>query len=300
MSIFISYSHKDTKFVDRLTRRLVQSGVKVWRDRWKTSAGESFIDAIEQAVGGAAYFLLVVSKHSLKSRWVRKELADAQARQRARGDLTILPLFTDASKLPGELEGLLGVNFRRRFEAALNELLARVARRYNLELAGSASFDEHYSFDYGFEERNQYGNYFLQVDMVSVDREESFRLLTQFMFTGDEHATAAAYGVTAERSWRAILLETCADVFKTKGLFRVTVNEPTRTRFFLSGADETGRITVDLRIRLLGRAGHRVLVWPLGGQLVQLLEASGLRPPARRSKPTRAAVPAAARASRER
>jgi hypothetical protein len=272
--IFISYSHRDQKFVDQLSRRLVHAGVKLWRDKWKTSAGDSFIEAIEQAVDGAAYFVLVVSKHSLASRWVNKELADALARRSSRRDLTVVPLFIDGSKLPAKIEGLLGVDFRRRFRAGLGELLSLLARRYNLEAAGSASFDPHYFFDYAFEERSEDGKYFLQVDMVSVDREESFRILTQLTFTGNEHATAAAYGVTPERSWRRILLETCAEAFKTKGLFQVNVLQPSRTQFFLGAKDERARITANLRIALLGRPSHRVIVWPVGGLLAQLLAAS--------------------------
>jgi hypothetical protein len=41
MSVFISYSHADQDFVDSLSLRLLNENIKVWRDEYKLSAGES-------------------------------------------------------------------------------------------------------------------------------------------------------------------------------------------------------------------------------------------------------------------
>ena len=35
MSVFISYSHADQAFVDKLSLRLLNENIKVWRDEYK-------------------------------------------------------------------------------------------------------------------------------------------------------------------------------------------------------------------------------------------------------------------------
>ena len=35
MPIFISYSHEDSEFVDRLAAQLVRNRVYIWLDRWE-------------------------------------------------------------------------------------------------------------------------------------------------------------------------------------------------------------------------------------------------------------------------
>ncbi|MBY7669057.1 toll/interleukin-1 receptor domain-containing protein [Vibrio anguillarum] len=46
MPIFISYSHENKDFVDKLAIQLVQNNVNVWMDRWELSIGDSIIDKV--------------------------------------------------------------------------------------------------------------------------------------------------------------------------------------------------------------------------------------------------------------
>ncbi len=47
MSVFISYSHKDERFVNKLSTCLIEKNIKVWKDKWKTLAGDSFVSKLK-------------------------------------------------------------------------------------------------------------------------------------------------------------------------------------------------------------------------------------------------------------
>src|SRR5262245_13924378 len=74
-SVFISYSHKDEKFVDQLATDLCYSDVPATYDKWMLKVGDSLVDRISAAVVEAASIVAVISQTSVTSNWVRKELS---------------------------------------------------------------------------------------------------------------------------------------------------------------------------------------------------------------------------------
>jgi hypothetical protein len=55
MSVFISNSHEDQDFVDKLSLRVLNENIKVWRDEYKLSAGDSLTARIGEAIGSASF-----------------------------------------------------------------------------------------------------------------------------------------------------------------------------------------------------------------------------------------------------
>jgi len=53
MAVFISYSHSDSEFADRLARQLVAHKTNVWLDKWELNIGDSLIERIQGAIQGA-------------------------------------------------------------------------------------------------------------------------------------------------------------------------------------------------------------------------------------------------------
>src|SRR5688572_27634859 len=78
---FISYSHNDKPFVERMAQQLRKAGTEVWIDRDLTH-GERFPDRLEKEIAGSAVFVPVMSKHAQESDWVRKEAGWARKYQR--------------------------------------------------------------------------------------------------------------------------------------------------------------------------------------------------------------------------
>lgn len=76
-SVFISYSSKDIKFVERITDELEKIGVAYWKAPEMIPAGSSYAREIPQAIQNCGVFLLVLSPTSQDSIWVEKEIDSA-------------------------------------------------------------------------------------------------------------------------------------------------------------------------------------------------------------------------------
>ncbi|MGZ5446338.1 MAG: toll/interleukin-1 receptor domain-containing protein [Thermoanaerobaculia bacterium] len=81
MSVFISYSHSDAEFVDRLAAELIKNRKHVWIDRYEFRAGDSLVDRIQEAITTAGAMLVVLSKASVASEWCKKELSSGLIRE---------------------------------------------------------------------------------------------------------------------------------------------------------------------------------------------------------------------------
>lgn len=121
MSIFISYSHADEQYAEKLESALSAQGYKTWFAPKNIDGGDSFIiriatelskhrseepeERIEEdceKLQGAECLVLLLSENSMKSKWVRKEFLIAEKR-----NLPILVLQIDHYKLTKVFEALL-------------------------------------------------------------------------------------------------------------------------------------------------------------------------------------------------
>ena len=91
---FISYSWKDSKFVDKLCNRLVSEGVNVWLDKRDMVAG-AIQHQVWQEIQNHHVFLLVLSEDSVKSDWVENELDMARSKEREEDRAVLCPIALD-------------------------------------------------------------------------------------------------------------------------------------------------------------------------------------------------------------
>ncbi len=94
--VFISYSHKDEKWRERLhlfLKPAEQSGsISVWDDR-RIHLGDEWNTAIDEAIAQASVAVLLISPEYLASEWVSmKEIPDLLKRQQ-QGSLRIIPIL---------------------------------------------------------------------------------------------------------------------------------------------------------------------------------------------------------------
>lgn len=135
-SVFVSYSHGDAGFVDQLDRRLMDAGVQVWRDNRGKEAGAGISASLRAAIAKHDRVLLLCSRESLRSEWVRDEIRYAARKEEETGSRSILiPLFLDDSvanwtdREGGLLADRFGINLGKavndpvEFEYRVNELL---------------------------------------------------------------------------------------------------------------------------------------------------------------------------------
>jgi hypothetical protein len=76
-SCFISYSAKDDDFAKRIHESLQNSGVRCWFAPHDLPIGGKILDSIDEAIRLRDKVLLVLSKDSINSNWVEKEVKKA-------------------------------------------------------------------------------------------------------------------------------------------------------------------------------------------------------------------------------
>ena len=72
--IFISYSRRDSTFVNRLSKKLHEQGLDVWIDWEDIPYSSNWWNEISQAVDGASAFVCVLSDDYFKSETCVAEL----------------------------------------------------------------------------------------------------------------------------------------------------------------------------------------------------------------------------------
>jgi hypothetical protein len=132
--LFISYSAKDTEFVEKLARDLVSSGVKVWWDKWVMKVGDSLHKKIQEGITNSAWLGVVLSPNSIDSPWVEKELNSALMRELEQKEVFVLPILYKDCQIPLMLKDKVYADFRSSYTQGLEALLSRFTSTLNLDL----------------------------------------------------------------------------------------------------------------------------------------------------------------------
>lgn len=94
--LFVSYSHADGLFVDKVGKSLQGKGVRYWRDTHDMKAGR-IEKQIDQAIRQNPTVLLVLSEESLSSDWVEHEVRLARTLEKELGRDILCPVALDNS-----------------------------------------------------------------------------------------------------------------------------------------------------------------------------------------------------------
>src|SRR5262245_14331579 len=97
-AVFISYSHKDEAWKDRLVSHLrvleFEGALDVWDDR-RIEAGVDWLQKIEIALDTATVAILIISKNYLTSRFIRERELNRILAGRKQGRLKVIPLIAE-------------------------------------------------------------------------------------------------------------------------------------------------------------------------------------------------------------
>jgi len=138
--VFISYSHADSEFAERLLRDLHYASIPVTYDKWLLRVGESIIDRIATTVASAASVIAIISKNSITSEWVRKELSLAMVSEISGRAVRVLPALIDDCSLPASISDKLYADFRFSYYSGLRQLLEALDGRDRRERCGYSPF----------------------------------------------------------------------------------------------------------------------------------------------------------------
>ena len=94
-SLFISYASRDQAFAERLYADLQNKGVRCWYAPEDMKIGDEFRSRIDASIHLHDRLLLILSAHSLKSRWVQKEVETAFEKEEKDNRLVLFPIRLD-------------------------------------------------------------------------------------------------------------------------------------------------------------------------------------------------------------
>jgi hypothetical protein len=110
--VFLSHAHQDKPFARKLAGDLRREGHPVWLDEAEINIGDSLVEKIGEGLKEVDYVVAVLSKHSIESPWVAKELEFASNREINERRVVVLPLLVDDVEIPVFLAGKLYGDFR--------------------------------------------------------------------------------------------------------------------------------------------------------------------------------------------
>jgi TIR domain len=144
---FISYSHRDEAFAQRLHADLQDKGVRCWFAPHDLPIGAKTRPAIDEAIREYDKLLLVLSKHSVGSAWVEHEIERALAKELRTRKVVLFPVRLDdaiktaTSTWAQEIRGERNIGDMRRWRNnhdAYQRTFERVLRDLRTENAAPA------------------------------------------------------------------------------------------------------------------------------------------------------------------
>jgi len=121
-SVFISYSSKDQKFAKWLAVDLKSSGYDVWLDEWSILVGESIPQGIQVGIEKCQFVIVILSKHSVKSKWVEREWQAKYWQEVEDGKINVLPAMIEKCEVPPLLRVKKYANFIIDYSKGLEEI----------------------------------------------------------------------------------------------------------------------------------------------------------------------------------
>jgi HJR/Mrr/RecB family endonuclease len=122
-SIFICHSSSDKQFVRQLTNKLKLDGIETWFDEVEIKIGDQIHSKINEGLKKSDFFGVVLSRESVKSKWVENELNSASTLEKYKtSNIFILPLLIEDCDVPPLLLDKRYANFKEDFESAYKEL----------------------------------------------------------------------------------------------------------------------------------------------------------------------------------
>lgn len=120
---FLSYSHSDKAFTDKLVADLFGSGIDLWVDKYEILSGDSLIEKIFSiGLKDVQFFIVLLSPDSIQSKWVKEELDYAMI-QRIEGETRIIPLIVANCEVPPPLKATKFIDFTGNYNENFRELV---------------------------------------------------------------------------------------------------------------------------------------------------------------------------------
>ncbi|MEW8626587.1 MAG: toll/interleukin-1 receptor domain-containing protein [Candidatus Thiodiazotropha sp.] len=99
-SIFLCHSSADKPVVRNIGQALTIRGSQVWLDEAEILVGDSILEKIQEGITKSDYLGIVLSKSSVESIWVKKEVEAALTHEIETGEVKVIPILIEQCDIP--------------------------------------------------------------------------------------------------------------------------------------------------------------------------------------------------------
>lgn len=110
INVFISHNSKDKPVARQIAKVLIYHGIKPWIDEAEINVGDSLTEKIRDGLDNVDYVLALISKNSVDSEWVKREIDVASNKEIKGKKIVIIPVLVEKCDLPWLLEGKLYID----------------------------------------------------------------------------------------------------------------------------------------------------------------------------------------------
>jgi hypothetical protein len=122
MRVFISHSRINKRRALRIASAVLDLGVQVWYDEWDILVGHNLADQIYAGIASSDYVLILLTRASVQSRWVKEELDFAKTQEIERRGTILVPLLCEDCEIPPALRSKVYADFRSSFDSGVRQL----------------------------------------------------------------------------------------------------------------------------------------------------------------------------------
>lgn len=274
MAVFISYSHEDSDFAQRLASELVRKKARIWLDKWELRVGDSLLQRIQSAIQTADALIVVLSKASVASEWCKKELNAGLLRELEEKRVIVLPALIEDCEIPLFTREKMYADFRSDFEAGLKATLTAIAPVTSETLGRvalpAANID--YALDWGYVD----DRFHLRITSLEPNKDEPHTVLTEVDVSGNDQATRRYEQYEAENlGWlfRDVVIAHIAAIGLENDVRILLINGAPASRKLKVRDEKTGiGYTVEATSRRIGPDNGMDVLFDWGHQVAQILQ----------------------------
>lgn len=131
--IFLSYASLDEAFADRIATDLGAYSANIFYAKWNIKVGDSIVDKINQGLSSHDNLIVILSKASVRSEWVNRELNSSLIRQLKDRAIRILPALMEDCDIPPLLVDIKYADFRLDYNKGFTSLVDAFQADFDLE-----------------------------------------------------------------------------------------------------------------------------------------------------------------------
>lgn len=141
--VFISYASADRAIAESLMAELRSHTLDVSLEMGELRPGHDWVESIRAAISASAYFLLLLSHHSVHADWM-DENVEAVLKELQSRDITFLPVLLEDCPIPPALAGYQFFDMRGGVASSLDTLAEalQLTPKIDFEALSPQSFEE--------------------------------------------------------------------------------------------------------------------------------------------------------------